>query len=190
MKGRESGMPAEEDWDAFFNADTAIERIFDSKPIVGDVVDFGCGYGTFTIPAAMRTRGTLTALDIDPLMVDLVEDKAAQLRLKNVRGVVRDFVGDGTGLARASQMHAMVFNLLHIEDPLALLGEVRRIVKPGGSTSIVHWRSDVPTPRGPPLDIRPSPDQCSNWLRQAGFDTVTSVDIAEACPHHFALLAR
>ncbi len=31
----------------------------------GDVVDFGCGYGTFTVPAARITSGTIRALDID-----------------------------------------------------------------------------------------------------------------------------
>jgi SAM-dependent methyltransferase len=190
MIGRESGMPVEEDWDAFFDADTAIERIFGSKAIDGDVVDFGCGYGTFTIPAAVRTRGTLTALDIDPLMVELVEEKAARLGVKNINGVVRDFLSEGTGLADASQMHAMVFNLLHIEDPLALLAEVRRIVRRNGSASVVHWRSDIPTPRGPPLEIRPSPEQCRDWLQEAGFSTVTTIDVADACPYHFALLAR
>jgi ubiquinone/menaquinone biosynthesis C-methylase UbiE len=190
MIGRESGMPVEEIWDAFFDADTAIERIFGSKPIEGDVVDFGCGYGTFTIPAAVRTRGTLTALDIDPQMVGLVEEKAAQLGLKNIRGVVGDFLSERTGLAEDSQMHAMVFNLLHIEDPLALLAEVRRIVSPNGSVSVVHWRSDIPTPRGPPLSIRPSPEQCRDWLQEAGFDTVKVVDVADECPYHFVLLAR
>jgi len=124
------------------------------------------------------------------LMVELVDEKAGQLGLKNVRGVVRDFVSDGTGLADASQMHAMIFNLLHIEDPLALLAEVRRIVKPNGSASVIHWRSDVPTPRGPPQEIRPSPQQCRDWLQEAGFSTVTTIDVADACPYHFALLAR
>lgn len=189
MKGRESGMPAEEDWESYFDGEAAIERIFDSGTVNGDVVDFGCGYGTFTIPAAARMRGTLTALDIDPAMVGLVEDKAAQEGLANVRAVVRDFIGQGTGLPDASQAHAMVFNLLHIEDPLGLLREVRRILKPEGSVSVIHWRSDVPTPRGPPLEIRPSLEQCRAWLLASGFATATAVDIADACPYHFALVA-
>jgi hypothetical protein len=25
---------------------------------------------------------------------------------------------------------------------------------------IIHWRSDIETPRGPALEIRPSPEQC------------------------------
>ena len=189
MKGRESGMPAEEDWESYLDGEAAIERIFDSGTMNGDVVDFGCGYGTFTIPAAARTWGTLTALDIDPAMVRLVEAKAAHEGLTNVRAVVRDFIGQGTGLADASQAHAMVFNLLHIEDPLSLLDEVRRILKPEGSASIIHWRSDVPTPRGPPLDIRPSFKQCRAWLHASGFAKVTAVDIGDTCPYHFALVA-
>ena len=82
MRVRESGMPFEPDWDAFFDAEATVDRIFGSKLVDGDVVDFGCGYGTFTIPAALWTRGTLTALDIDPLMVELVDEKAGQLGLK------------------------------------------------------------------------------------------------------------
>ena len=99
MKGRESGMPAEDAWDAFFDADTAVERIFDAARMNGgDAVEFGCGYGTFTIPAAARMSGTLAALDIDPEMVRMVEDKAHCLSLANIRAELRDFVSAGTGL--------------------------------------------------------------------------------------------
>lgn len=190
MKGRESGMPAESDWEAFFDADTAIARIFDSGIVNGDAVEFGCGYGTFTMPAASRTRGRFTALDIEPALIKLVSDKAARLSLANVRAQIRDFLRTGSGLARASHAHAMVFNLLHIDEPLVLLHEIRRILRPGGALSVMHWRSDIPTPRGPSLDIRPSPDQCSLWLQGAGFGTIRVVDLSDACPYHFALVAN
>jgi len=189
MKGRESGMPPAEDWESFFDPEAAIERILAAAKVDGDIVDFGCGYGTFTIAAARRTRGLVTALDIEPTMVAGVREKAARLGLRNVRPLVRDFVRNGTGLPDCSQAHAMVFNLLHIEDPLELLAEVRRIVKPRGVVSVVHWRSDIETPRGPPLAIRPSSEQCGDWLRRAGFNAVQPVDVDAACPYHFALVA-
>jgi ubiquinone/menaquinone biosynthesis C-methylase UbiE len=189
MKGRESGMPAEESWAGFFDGDAVMERILDGRSIDGDAVDFGCGYGTFTIPAAMRTRGTLTALDIDSGMVQTVAIKAVKLALTNIRTLVKDFVGEGTGLPAASQAHAMIFNLLHIEDPIRLLREARRILKDGGVVSVMHWRSDIPTPRGPPLSMRPTPEQCRNWLHEAGFAAVTPVNLTDACPYHFALIA-
>jgi ubiquinone/menaquinone biosynthesis C-methylase UbiE len=191
MKGRESGMPAEDAWDAFFDADTAVERIFDAARMNGgDAVEFGCGYGTFTIPAAARMSGTLAALDIDPEMVRMVEDKAHCLSLANIRAELRDFVSAGTGLPDASQSHAMIFNLLHIESPLGLIKEARRVLKPGGALSVIHWRSDIPTPRGPSLDIRPSPKQCRAWIEASDFTCVKTVDVTDAAPFHFALVAR
>ena len=51
MKARESGMPEESVWAGFF-APEAVLRKLGLTSSCGDVVDFGCGYGTFTIPAA------------------------------------------------------------------------------------------------------------------------------------------
>lgn len=189
MRVRESSMPVEAQWEGYFAPQAAVERMFDRAGVDGDIVDFGCGYGTFTLAAAARGHGIVTALDIDPAMVRLTLRRAEQAGLANVRAIVRDFVSRGTGLSAASQAHAMIHNLLHIEDPLALLAEARRIVRGDGSVSVIHWRSDIATPRGPPLDIRPSPEQCDAWLRTAGFARVRTVDISDACPYHFALVA-
>jgi len=40
----------------------------------------------------------------------------------------------------------MIYNLLHIEQPEKLLKEAGRILKPGGTVSVIHWRSDIETP--------------------------------------------
>lgn len=186
MKGRESVMPGQANWDSFFNAPVAIDLLFGSH-LIGDIVEFGCGYGTFTIPAARRASGTVAALDIDSEMVELTRSKATGLGLANVRTEVRDFIADGTGLAPSSQSHAMIYNLLHIEDPLALLNEAWRTLDADGVLSVMHWRSDIPTPRGPPLDIRPLPKQCEAWMIKAGFEKIVPIHLAGACPYHFAL---
>ncbi len=190
MRARESGMPEEAYWAAFFDAEAVIERLFGAEGVTGDAVEFGCGYGTFTIPAARRTAGIVTALDIDPQMVAYTQRKAADHAVSNVRGEVRDFVAHGTGLDDGTQTHAMIFNLLHLEQPVALLREAHRVLKPGGRISIIHWRSDIPTPRGPSLAIRPRPEQCGAWMEQAGFGDVEPVDLLPCCPYHFGLIAR
>ena len=190
MKGRESGMPEEAYWASFFDPQAVLDRL--RLPLDGsdNMLEFGCGYGTFTLPAASRTRGTVTALDIERDMVSLVKQRAKDAGLVNVRAEVRDFVEHGTGVPNGSQGHVMVFNLLHIEDPLALLREAHRILQPGGSLSVIHWRSDIETPRGPPLAIRPKPEQCAAWLSEVGFDALVRVPLGQSAPYHYGLFAQ
>jgi hypothetical protein len=55
---------------------------------------------------------------------------------------------------------------------------------------VIHWRSVIPTPRGPSLAIRPRPEQCQTWLEEAGFRNVELVNLQPCCPYHFDLIAR
>jgi ubiquinone/menaquinone biosynthesis C-methylase UbiE len=189
MKGRESGMPEESWWASFFDVENALDALLGKSAHAGDMVEFGCGYGTFTLPAALRTTGIITALDLEPDMTAIVRQKANELHLKNIRIVQRDFVADGTGLDTGSQFHAMIYNLLHLENPAGLLLEAYRVLKPGGSLSVMNWRSDIPTPRGPSLNIRPQPEQCEKWIVETGFTRVERVNLEVSCPYHFGLVA-
>lgn len=190
MKGRESGMPEETYWSSFFDPEGILDRLLLTRGECCNLVEFGCGYGTFTLPAARRTTGIVTALDIEPAMVARVEMRARTLALSNVRTELRDFVAHGTGLKDASQGHAMVFNLLHLEDPLALLREAFRTLRPGATLSVIHWRNNLETPRGPPLEIRPTPEQCARWLTEAGFDSILPINLASSAPYHFGLVGQ
>ena len=125
MKGRESGMPDEAYWASFFEAKVVIDRLLGTV-VPGNVIEFGCGYGSFTVPAARRTTGRVIALDIEPEMVACVRQKSATLDLPNIQADVRDFVAQGTGVDSESQAHAMIFNRLHLEHPVALLREAYR----------------------------------------------------------------
>lgn len=190
MKGRESGMPEEAYWATFFDPEATLDRLLPEDANSGNLIEFGCGYGTFTLPGARRIAGIVTALDIEPEMVAFVRQKAEAEGVGNIRPAVRDFVADGTGLEDSSQQHAMIFNLLHLENPVALLHEAHRVLISGGALSVIHWRSDIPTPRGPSLDIRPSPEQCRAWLEAAGFRSINDVDLGACSPYHFGLLGR
>jgi ubiquinone/menaquinone biosynthesis C-methylase UbiE len=155
----------------------------------GDIVEFGCGYGTFTISAAKSAPGRVIALDIEPKMVAQTVRKAHEAGLSNVVGVVRDFVSDGCGLPDSQATRAMLFNILHVENPVGLLREAYRVLAPGGDVGMIHWRSDIETPRGPSLAIRPTAVQCREWGEQAGFEFVRYEPLC-CCPYHWGLVMR
>jgi SAM-dependent methyltransferase len=153
------------------------------------MVEFGCGYGTFTMPAARAVGGQVFALDIEPGMVEITAQKAKDAGLSNVVAEARDFVESGCGRPDASVDYAMLFNILHIEEPVGLLREAWRILAPGGKVGIIHWRSDLETPRGPSLSIRPRPEECRDWGLQAGLEFVRYETLC-CCTWHWGLVMQ
>jgi SAM-dependent methyltransferase len=188
MKVRDSGMPHEEMWSGFFDP-VKVLAVLGLDRGVQDLVEFGCGYGTFTLAAAGIASGTVHALDIEPEMVEVVRRKCLQAGVDNVQATVRDFVGEGTGLADNSMGAALLFNILHHEEPAALMKEALRVLKPKGVLAVIHWNYDSATPRGPAMEIRPRPEQCIAWGREAGFrfDERFRFDLP---PYHYGLLFR
>lgn len=185
MKVRDSGMPAEDVWDSFFDARQILEALGFDNPNT-DAAEFGCGYGTFTVAAARLTTGVIVTLDIDPAMVAATRAKVSQYGLTNVDVIQRDFVAHGTGLADSSLDLAMLFNILHAENPTRLLREAHRILRPGGTVAVIHWNYDAATPRGPALSIRPRPEQCREWLLQSGF--AVPGPVVQLPPYHYGLV--
>ena len=122
MKTRESGMPPEEMWSGFFDPFTVLNKL-GLTANCRDVLEFGCGYGTFTIPAAQIIQGIVHALDIDPEMIDAANAKLPSSKVSNVNLQLRDFVADGTGMQDASIDYVMLFNILHAVERDAMLKE-------------------------------------------------------------------
>jgi len=187
MKIRESGMPEETYWETFFDANLILSKLQFDKTIF-DAVEFGFGYGTFTIPAAKIIKGTLFALDIDSVMIERLNKRIDETKLLNIKIIKRDFMNEGTGLADSSVDYVMLFNILHAENPLILLNETYRILKSGGKVGVIHWIHSETTPRGPSMDIRPTSLQCVDWLLEAKFK-ITTKEISFP-PFHYGIIAN
>ena len=184
MKVRESGMPEEDLWATFFDPPAILRHLLFDDPLA-DVVEFGCGYGTFTSAIAAMTAGTVHAIDIEPAMVAATQAKLREAALGNVRLMLRDFVAEGTGLEPSSVGYAMLFNILHAPEPVALLAEAFRVLRPGGKAAVIHW-NPTNTPRGPDPSIRPRPEQCAGWLAEVGFEI--ALPPVALPPYHYGLV--
>jgi SAM-dependent methyltransferase len=188
MKLRESGMPDEAYWETLLDVPLILDRLgVDAR--LRDVVELGCGYGTFTIPVAKRISGTLTTLDIDEAMVERTRQRAAAAGAFNLVYLVRDVFIDGFGGQAGSKDACLLFNILHCEEQVRLLQQAAKLVKPGGAVLVIHWRYDPSTPRGPTMDIRPRPEQIIEWGAQGGLVAAPKA-VLDLPPWHYGITLR
>lgn len=177
-------MPDECTWAGFFKP-CDILREMELVDATSDIAEFGCGYGTFTMPASKMVRGKVYSMDIEPDLVKGVRKRSELKGLCNVVVEIRDFVSEGSGLPDESVDYVMLFNILHAEDPTGLLKEAYRILRPGGKVGVIHWNYDPTAPRGPPMEIRPRPEQCVEWAIGSGFELIKTYDLK---PYHYGLV--
>src|SRR3990172_5149458 len=108
MKLRDSGMPDERFWESLFDAGLILSALGINSGL-RDVAEFGCGYGTFTIPVARAVSGLVYTFDIDPAMISRTEKRAISEGLGNVVCRQRDVMEQGFGLVRGSVDVALLF---------------------------------------------------------------------------------
>lgn len=123
----------------------AESRLVEAGVSAGQVVlDYGCGIGSYTIPAArmVGAGGVVYALDIHPLAIATVERRAKQQGLANVKTI---HSGLDTGLGDSSVDTVLLYDVFHsVPDRQALLRELCRVLVPGGRLSVLpdHMAED------------------------------------------------
>ena len=96
------------------------------------VLDFGCGPGSFTLAAAriIGESGKVYALDIHPLAVQTVQKKATKKKLPNIETISS---GCATGQPEQSIDVVILNDVFHeFKEPDNVLKELSRILKPNG----------------------------------------------------------
>jgi ubiquinone/menaquinone biosynthesis C-methylase UbiE len=123
----------------------AIEPLLrDSMVVPGAVVlDYACGPGLFTIPAAkiVGNSGHVFAVDVNPLMIKDVLDYAAREDLDNVMAIE---TSADTGLDAESVDVALLFDCFDFfSDPYPILTELHRVLKGEGLLSLAVEHEEI-----------------------------------------------
>ena len=185
MKLRESGMPDEAYWESMFDVPLILGQLgIDAS--LKDVVELGCGYGTFTLPVAKVISGRIETVDIEPAMIERTRQRAEAEGLSNIICNLRDVAAEGFGGESDSRDGCLLFNILHCERPVDLLIKAARAVRPGGRVHVIHWRYDIATPRGPSMQIRPQPHQILEWGQQTMLLNPSSTPL-DLPPWHYGI---
>ncbi len=180
-------MPDQDMWELFFCPSATLQEMGLNRDC-HKVVDFGCGYGTFSIPAAQITKGVVYAVDIDDGFISVCERKAKEAGLHTVICEQRDFILNGVSHADNTVDYTMLFNILHAENPESILQEAYRVLLPFGKVGVIHWNYDPSTPRGPSMNIRPRPEQCQAWIKLAGFQLIRPhINLP---PYHYGIVGQ
>ena len=149
------------------------DQIMDALQIgEGSVVaDLGAGGGWFTVRLARRVRpnGRVYAEDVQQQMIDAIKRRMAREGLDTVVHTVLGTQVD-TRLPPGSLDAALMVDAYHeFEQPVALLRNLARAMKPTGLIGIVNYKKDGGGP-GPPMESRVDPEKVIADAQAAGLE--------------------
>jgi ubiquinone/menaquinone biosynthesis C-methylase UbiE len=131
------------------------------------VADLGAGGGWFTMRLANRVgpNGIVYAQDVQPQMIESITRRTARANVRNVRTVL----GTSSDPRLPAPVDAvLIVDAYHeMEQPVVMLGNVARSLKPAGRIGIVEFKKDGWGP-GPPMDERMDPERIVRDAEAAG----------------------
>jgi len=113
----------------------------------GDAVaDIGAGTGYYTrrLARLVGNRGVVYAVDIQPEMLDLLTNKMAALKIRNVKPILGTV--DDPKLPRASLDMILLVDVYHeFDHPYEMVEAMEEALKPAGRIVFVEFRGEDPT---------------------------------------------
>jgi len=143
----------------------------------GDVacdVGAGNGYHSLRMARLVGPKGRVVAVDIQPEMLALLQQRAEREKVENVKTVLGE-PGDPK-LEPASCDLVLLVDVYHeFAQPAEMLGHLKRALKPGGSIALVEFRANDPNVPIKPLHTM-TKAQMKKELAASGFEPVRSFD--------------
>jgi cyclopropane fatty-acyl-phospholipid synthase-like methyltransferase len=150
--------------------------------------DFGCGNGYHTVQLAKRVgaAGLVYAVDIQPEMLELLDQRARPRGLENIRPVLA--TEDDAGLPPSTFDLVLMVDVYHeLSHPPEVLTAVRASLKAEGRLAVVEFREEDPEVQIRPLH-KMSQAQVMKEIPPNGFKLVGQYN--ELPSQHVFLFAR
>ena len=143
------------------------------------VADLGAGSGYFTIllARAVRPAGKVYAIDIEPQMLEYIDQRAKKEKLTNIQTILAD--PHDPKLHQASVDMIFICNTLHhVSERGTYYPLLARALKPGGClVDIDFQKRDLPI--GPPLSMKIAKRDVAKEVAPAGFRLTEEFDFLE-----------
>ena len=183
-------MPTAGWWEALWPDPAGVLNAVGAKPGI-TAIDLCCGDGWFTLPLAKIAR-EVTAIDIDPQMLDVARHRLAVSQVTNVRFVAADAY-QLPNIIPAPVDFVFMANAFHgVPDPVRLGSAVRASIGRGGEFAVVNWHQRpreettiLGEPRGPSSNLRLSPEQTIASVTPSGLRFVRQIEVP---PYHYAVI--
>lgn len=172
---------------AFVDPKSVIRSLPDAPK--GVVADFGCGAGYFTVEfsKAVGDEGSVIAIDVLPSALDAMQSRIKTEGLRNVTVKRANLErANGSGLAPASIDWIIAKDILFQNAKKdILIGEIARVLRPGGRAIVMEWNPEAAGGIGPDVELRVSRDELKGMLRSSGFSEIRDLPVGA---FHYAFL--
>lgn len=174
------------------------------------VVDLCAGTGEVALNLRRAGAASVTAVDFAPEMLKIAQAKARSAGIDGIRFVCADALHTHLVPASADAV-TMAFGLRNVEDPMAAIAEIGRILRPGGRMAILELSQPSSLLRAPYLayfqhilpwigrrlshnhdayrylpdsvDAFPPPQQVAAMIKAAGFERVRTTSLSQGVAH-------
>ena len=140
------------------------------------VCDMGCGNGFYTLKLAkiVGEKGQVLAVDIQPEMLSLLNERAKEEKLANIKPILGTTVDPNLPTGKIDLI--LCVDVYHeFSNPEEMLAAMRNSLKPGGRIALVEFRAEDPKVPIKPLHKMSKEQILKEWPAN-GFKLVEQID--------------